>query len=134
MMQLLAHEDPNVRYESLLAVQKLMVHNWYAAQYFVTYGFLIYFFFKQGILGQTIGKGYQARFGELVGRCQDQRLKRVKKQINMMVCFKLVPDFLVLHKNEIRGRDTIVHSTLSFYLLLHIIVNFVICVITDNKN
>lgn len=76
VMQLLAHEDPNVRYESLLAVQKLMVHNWYAAQYFVTYGFLIYFL-KQGILGQTIGKGYQARFGELVGRCQDQRLKGV---------------------------------------------------------
>lgn len=37
VMQLLAHEDPNVRYESLLAVQKLMVHNWYViAQYFVT--------------------------------------------------------------------------------------------------
>lgn len=28
-MQLLGHEDPNVRYEALLAVQKLMVHNWY---------------------------------------------------------------------------------------------------------
>lgn len=28
MMQLLGHEDPNVRYEALLAVQKLMVHNW----------------------------------------------------------------------------------------------------------
>lgn len=27
-MQLLGHEDPNVRYEALLAVQKLMVHNW----------------------------------------------------------------------------------------------------------
>lgn len=27
-MQHLGHEDPNVRYESLLAVQKLMVHNW----------------------------------------------------------------------------------------------------------
>lgn len=45
-----------------------------------------------------------------------------------MVCFKLVPDFLVF---EIRGRDTIVHSTLSisFYILLHIIVNFVMCYI-----
>lgn len=29
-MQLLSHEDPNVRYEALVAVQKLMVHNWYA--------------------------------------------------------------------------------------------------------
>lgn len=28
-MQLLSHEDPNVRYEALVAVQKLMVHNWY---------------------------------------------------------------------------------------------------------
>ena len=28
VMSLLAHEDPNVRYEALLAVQKLMVHNW----------------------------------------------------------------------------------------------------------
>lgn len=28
VMQLLAHDDPNVRYEALLAVQKLMVHNW----------------------------------------------------------------------------------------------------------
>lgn len=27
VMQLLGHEDPNVRYEALLAVQKLMVHN-----------------------------------------------------------------------------------------------------------
>lgn len=31
VMQLLGHEDPNVRYEALLAVQKLMVHNWYVA-------------------------------------------------------------------------------------------------------
>jgi V-type H+-transporting ATPase subunit H len=28
VMQLLGHEDPNVRYEALLAVQTLMVHNW----------------------------------------------------------------------------------------------------------
>lgn len=28
MMQLLSHEDPNVRYEALLCVQKLMVQNW----------------------------------------------------------------------------------------------------------
>ncbi|XP_076340120.1 V-type proton ATPase subunit VhaSFD [Tachypleus tridentatus] len=28
VMQLLTHEDPNVRYEALLCVQKLMVHNW----------------------------------------------------------------------------------------------------------
>lgn len=28
VMQLLSHEDPNVRYEALVAVQKLMVHNW----------------------------------------------------------------------------------------------------------
>nr|CAG4638370.1 EOG090X044C [Cyclestheria hislopi] len=28
VMQFLAHEDPNIRYEALLAVQKLMVHNW----------------------------------------------------------------------------------------------------------
>ncbi|XP_062549216.1 V-type proton ATPase subunit H-like isoform X1 [Armigeres subalbatus] len=28
VMQLLSHDDPNVRYEALLAVQKLMVHNW----------------------------------------------------------------------------------------------------------
>lgn len=28
VMQLLGHEDPNVRYEALLCVQKIMVHNW----------------------------------------------------------------------------------------------------------
>jgi len=28
VMQLLSHDDANVRYEALLAVQKLMVHNW----------------------------------------------------------------------------------------------------------
>jgi hypothetical protein len=29
VMSLLCHSDPNVRYEALLAVQKLMVHNWW---------------------------------------------------------------------------------------------------------
>ncbi|GLH15386.1 V-type proton ATPase subunit H, partial [Gryllus bimaculatus] len=33
VMQLLGHDDPNVRYEALLAVQKLMVHNWYVWEY-----------------------------------------------------------------------------------------------------
>ena len=28
VMKRMAHSDPNVRYEALLAVQKLMVHNW----------------------------------------------------------------------------------------------------------
>ena len=28
VMALLAHQDANVRYEALLCVQKLMVHNW----------------------------------------------------------------------------------------------------------
>jgi len=28
VMKLLTAEDPNVRYHALLAVQKLMVHNW----------------------------------------------------------------------------------------------------------
>jgi V-type H+-transporting ATPase subunit H len=28
VMAMLSHDDQNVRYESLLAVQKLMVHNW----------------------------------------------------------------------------------------------------------
>ncbi|CAC5422710.1 ATPeV1H [Mytilus coruscus] len=28
VMQYLSHEDPNVRFEALIAVQKLMVHNW----------------------------------------------------------------------------------------------------------
>lgn len=32
VMQLLSHDDPNVRYEALVAVQKLMVHNWYVKQ------------------------------------------------------------------------------------------------------
>jgi hypothetical protein len=36
VMTLLSHDDPNVRYEALLAVQKLMVHNWYAQRaYFI---------------------------------------------------------------------------------------------------
>ena len=29
VMGLLAHEESEVRYEALLSVQKLMVHNWY---------------------------------------------------------------------------------------------------------
>jgi len=28
VMRLLSHKDPNVRYQALLAVQKIMVHNW----------------------------------------------------------------------------------------------------------
>ena len=28
VMQYLSHEDPNVRFEALIALQKLMVHNW----------------------------------------------------------------------------------------------------------
>lgn len=28
VMKLLSADDPNVRYHSLLAIQKLMVHNW----------------------------------------------------------------------------------------------------------
>lgn len=32
VMQHLTHPDPSVRYEALLAVQKLMVHNWYVCQ------------------------------------------------------------------------------------------------------
>ena len=28
VMQYLTHTDPNVRYEALIAVQKMMVHNW----------------------------------------------------------------------------------------------------------
>ena len=28
VMQLLGHDDLNVRYEALLAVQKIMVHHW----------------------------------------------------------------------------------------------------------
>lgn len=28
-MRLLENPDPNVRYQGLLCVQKLMVHNWY---------------------------------------------------------------------------------------------------------
>ena len=29
VMQLMTHSDQQVRYEALLAVQKLMVHHWY---------------------------------------------------------------------------------------------------------
>lgn len=29
IMNLLYHEDKNVRYEALLALQKIMVHHWY---------------------------------------------------------------------------------------------------------
>ena len=28
VMQYMMHTDPNVKYEALIAVQKLMVHNW----------------------------------------------------------------------------------------------------------
>ena len=44
-MSLLAHEDPNVRYEALLAVQKLMVHNWYVVKIIWKIVFSIFLFY-----------------------------------------------------------------------------------------
>ena len=42
VMQHLTHEDPNVRYESLIAVQKLMVHNWSVPPPSHTYMYITY--------------------------------------------------------------------------------------------
>jgi len=48
VMQLLAHDDPNVRYEALLAVQKLMVHNWYDLNMYSAWNLFFNIFWPQG--------------------------------------------------------------------------------------
>lgn len=52
MMRLLTHEDPNVRYHALLAVQKIMVHNWLVEKFLVSsiYRLILKFYFAGNTL------------------------------------------------------------------------------------
>ena len=63
VMGLLSHPDHNVRYEALLAVQKLMVHNWWVfdkvgntanSNIFIQYLRFGYFFIFREYLGRKL--------------------------------------------------------------------------------